>query len=246
MRLSWMAHILRSEGLKVIEMNGWRGRETRPGYDPKVIVCHDTVTPITMSNRRVSELLRDGRPDLNGPLSQLGLQRDGIYVCVADGRCNHNGFGAYGNDSIGIEAYNNGVDEPWTKPQMNAYIRGVAAICRKMRWNATKVLAHKETDPKRKIDPNFDMHKFRLNVKAQLAEGKNNMASTPFTQHLCRDTRNGKLYRVSADAVTKIWINAEAYAFDRLVLPDNLEDEIVCDGVNGWAWLDSIDTVLAP
>lgn len=162
-RLLWLPSVLRSAGLTVIEMGGWesRGKST---IEPKGVVCHHTATGTSWSNLRVAELLRDGRPDLPGPLSQLGLQRNGAFVVVASGRANHNGYGLWGNDSIGIEAYNDGRGEPWNKIQMAAYAKGCAAICKHYGWNATKVLGHKETDPDRKIDPTFDMRDFRTDV----------------------------------------------------------------------------------
>jgi len=62
-------------------------------------------------------LLTSGRPDLSGPLSQLGLGRDGTFFVIAAGRANHAGAGDWqgnttGNSSfIGIEAENTGHHE---------------------------------------------------------------------------------------------------------------------------------------
>ncbi len=38
-------------------------------------------------------VIRDGRPGLKGPLSQLGLGRDGAYYVIAAGRAQHAGRG---------------------------------------------------------------------------------------------------------------------------------------------------------
>jgi len=70
----------------------------------------------------MERILRDGRRDLPGPLAQLGLRRDGTFVTVAGGRANHNGYGRWGNNSIGVEAYNDGVGEPWPTAQNLALI----------------------------------------------------------------------------------------------------------------------------
>jgi hypothetical protein len=168
MRLTWLADTLRAAGLKVHELDGWRTRGTTR-IDPAGIVCHHTATPATASDATVAKILRDGRPDLKGPLSQLGLQRDGVWVIVAAGRANHNGYGEWGNDSIGVEAYNDGVGEPWPKVQTDSYAKGCAALCRHLGLPVEKVKGHKETDPGRKIDPTFDMPTFR-NTVARLLE----------------------------------------------------------------------------
>ena len=165
--LTWLPKVLRSAGLNVVELPGWAGR----GEDrirPQGVVIHHTATGPNVSDAAVENLLVKGRSDLKGPLSQLGLRRDGTWVVVAAGRCNHNGYGLWGNDSIGVEAYNDGVGEPWPKAQVKAYEVGVAALCRYYAWGTERVKGHKETDPGRKIDPTFDMHQFRVNVAAAI------------------------------------------------------------------------------
>lgn len=163
--LSWLPTVLRSAGLDVYEMPGWETRRTRAGYTPQGVVPHHTATSTAWLDGHVAALLRDGRRDLAGPLSQLGLERDGTFVVIAAGRANHNGYGLWGNDSIGIEAYNDGVGEEWPDVQYDAYVRGVAAICAHMGWGPDQVKAHRETDPGRKIDPTgIDMDQFRAAV----------------------------------------------------------------------------------
>lgn len=163
MALTWLPDVLSAEGLVVRVLDGWAARGRSGGINPQGVVVHHTVTSVAASDETVARLLRDGRSDLPGPLAQLGLQRDGTFVVVAAGRANHNGYGLWGNDSIGIEAYNNGVDEPWPTVQMEAWVKGCAAICRYMGWDETHVKAHRETDPKRKIDPHsIDMNEFRF------------------------------------------------------------------------------------
>lgn len=165
-RVSWLPTVLRSAGIEVVELAGWRGR----GIDrlnPQGIVCHHTATGPSSADANVAGLLRDGRPDLAGPLCQLGLDRRGRVWMIADGRGNHNGFGTWGNDAIGIEAFNTGTGERWAPAQLEAYQQMCAAICRHLGWPATRVMAHRETDPKRKIDPTgIDMHAFRVRVSA--------------------------------------------------------------------------------
>lgn len=168
--LTWLADVLRGAGLPVVELDGWRTRSRSGGIDPRGIVWHHTATPSGAQDSTVDRILRDGRSDLPGPLSQLGLRRDGTFVVVAAGRCNHN-IGTWGNDSIGIEAYNDGVGEPWPTVQVDAYIQGTAAICRHLGWGADRVKAHRETDPTRKVDPKgIDMTAARGRIASLLTQ----------------------------------------------------------------------------
>jgi hypothetical protein len=171
MRLSWLSDVLRAEGLKVDESQGWQGR----GKDldrVEGVVLHHTATGPDVPDGRVDTLLIVGRPDLNGPLCQLGLRRDGSFCVVADGKGNHNGFGRWGNQSIGIEAYNDGVGEPWSREQLDAYQRGTAAILRHLGLDVSRAQGHREQDPKRKIDPaGIDLPAFRANVEKHLTAG---------------------------------------------------------------------------
>jgi hypothetical protein len=118
----------------------------------------------------------DGRSDLPGPLSHLGLGRDGTFYVIAAGRCNHAGAGSWqglaaGNANfIGIEAENTGLadDTPWPSVQLEAYRRGVAAILTHVGRPALFCVGHKEYAlPKgRKDDPDFEMEAFRRDVAA--------------------------------------------------------------------------------
>lgn len=171
MKAEWLADVLRSAGLTVHEVPGWRarGKELRTIHG---VVAHHTATSARWNDSAVVDLLVKGRPDVPGPLSQLGLRRDGSYDLIAAGRSNHNGYGQWGNDSIGIEAYNDGIGEPWPAVQIDAYERGVAAILRHLGLSADKVLGHRETDPKRKIDPaGIDMPSFRSRVATLIDRG---------------------------------------------------------------------------
>jgi N-acetyl-anhydromuramyl-L-alanine amidase AmpD len=123
------------------------------------------------------DLLVRGRSDLPGPLSQLGLGRDGTYYVIASGRANHagrgewNGITAGNTNLIGIEAENSGRrDDPWPAVQLDAYHRGVAAILREVGRTAASCCGHREyaRPSGRKTDPNFEMDEFRQRVAAIL------------------------------------------------------------------------------
>jgi peptidoglycan hydrolase-like protein with peptidoglycan-binding domain len=127
-----------------------------------------------------------GRPDLPGPLSQLGLGRDGTFYVIAAGKCSHAGPGVWqgiktGNTSfIGIEAENTGAsnDFPWPAVQLDAYQRGVAAILKRIGKNAQFCAGHREyaLPLGRKPDPTFDMDAFR-SVVTSILDG----TASPFT-----------------------------------------------------------------
>lgn len=170
--LSWLAEVLEAEGLKVAEVPGWKSRGLGEMGQVLGILCHHTAGPKS-GNMPSLGLIRDGRPDLRGPLSQLGLGRDGTFYVIAAGRANHAGPGIWQGASqgnlnfIGIEAENQGVPgDPWPAIQVDAYQRGVAAILRHLGLDESRCAGHKEYAlPKgRKVDPSFDMAAFRVAV----------------------------------------------------------------------------------
>jgi peptidoglycan hydrolase-like protein with peptidoglycan-binding domain len=178
MSLTWLADALRNAGLKVAEVDGWKDRGRGDVGEILGVVCHDTAGPIT-GNMPSLHTLINGRPDLAGPLSQLGLGRDGTFYVIAAGRCNHAGAGTWEGSSkgntnfIGIEAENTGGanDFPWPDVQMDAYARGVAAILKHIGKGADACAGHKEyaTPHGRKQDPSFDMDLFRKSITAILS-----------------------------------------------------------------------------
>lgn len=160
----WIPDAFRAAGLDVYEMPDWESCYTRWDFNPQGVVCHHTATGPNWLDGHVALLLKRGRLDLRGPLSQLGLERDGTFVCVGSRRCNHNGYDPdWGNDAYGIEAYNDGKGEPWPKVQMDAYKLGVSIICKHHKWGTNRVKGHKETTPG-KVDPTFNMSNFRNDV----------------------------------------------------------------------------------
>lgn len=206
MRVSWLADVLHDAGLPICPLDGWRGRG-RDLIDVKGVVAHHTATRPSTADHRVAELLRDGRPDLAGPLAQLGLDRQGRWWLIADGKCNHN-IGEWGNQSIGVEAFNDGRGEPWPTAQLDSWVVGTAAILRHLGYSEGHVLAHRETDPSRKTDPaGVDMNLFRRNVADLLRPpaGKDDMRypETGYDVVTVAATGKGfKLIPVPFDAVT--------------------------------------------
>lgn len=179
--LIWLPQVLRDAGLKVALVDGWETRGHGDMGNVVGVICHHTAGPKNGNMPSLKTLIK-GRSDLAGPLSQLGLGRDGTYYVVAAGRCWHAGPGKWkgitsGNSRfIGIEAENTGLsnDKPWPEVQMDAYRRGVAAILKHIGQGVEFCAGHKEWR-KPKIDPTFDMDTFRADVAAIL----NGTAPTP-------------------------------------------------------------------
>ena len=168
MRLTWLPDVLRASGVKVVTLPGWKGRGKELSK-VEGIVWHHTAQSRKATNTAVENLLTIGRAYLPGPLCQLGLRKDGTWVVVADGRANHNGYGTWGNNSIGIEAYNDGVGEPWPTIQRDSWVWGTAAILKHLGLPSSHMMGHRETNPRRKIDPaGIDLNAERKRIQAIL------------------------------------------------------------------------------
>jgi len=163
--LTDLADVCRRSGYPVIEVDGWQNRARGSGgYDsgrPNHVMAHHTASGASM----------DGWGDVNymtfnhqdAPLCNLYLSRDGtIYVC-AGGATNTNGSGhdpcgitsddSMNSSAIGIEAGNNGVGEQWPDAQQDSYVLMCKALCDGYGISYTRIHAHFEWAPSRKIDP---------------------------------------------------------------------------------------------
>ena len=171
-----LADILRNAGLNVVEVSGWKTRGHGQMNSIKSILVHHTAGPATGDFPSLA-VVRDGRSDLPGPLSQLGLGRTGTWYVIAAGLSYHAGKttddSLYSNaNSIGIEAEGTGVPSSntghayWPEIQYQSYVRGVKALRTAFGLSAARVLGHKEAASPigRKIDPNFSMTEFRAAI----------------------------------------------------------------------------------
>lgn len=190
MRLLWLVDVLRAAGLPVYEVAGWRDRGGST-FEPRGIVCHATAGSATSTDAGEIHVLLTGSNSAPPPIAQLYLSRTGAWHVVASGRCNHALTGqpgtplaGVGNSGlIGVEAQNDNRGQPWPAAQVASYRRGVAAICAKMGWPVTRVVAHREHQPSGKTDPHgIDMRAFRAAV-ADLMNGDNmtNWEDTPLS-----------------------------------------------------------------
>ena len=175
--LVWLEPVLLGAGLKVAPTPGWKSRGRGDMGVIKGVICHHTAGP-KQGNMPSLGIVTNGRPDLPGPLAQLGLGRDGAFYLISAGRANHAGRGTWaevssGNTNfIGIEAENTGLpDDVWPQAQVEAYARGVAAILRYAGLTHDSCCGHREYAlPKgRKSDPSFDMDAFRGQIAGHLA-----------------------------------------------------------------------------
>ena len=183
--LTWLPQVLIDAGLKVARVDGWENRGNGDIGNVEGVICHHTAGP-RVGNMPSLHIVTHGRPDLPGPLSQLGLGRDGTFYVIAAGRCSHAGPGEWqgiktGNSNfIGIEAENTGNSNDFPCPlvQLDAYQRGVAAILKRIGKTAQFCAGHREYARPlgRKPDPTFDMDAFR-SVVTSIIDG----TAPPFT-----------------------------------------------------------------
>lgn len=175
MLLTNLAEVARRTGFPVEEVPGWKSRGHGQMRDVRGIVCHHTGTAASAAGDYPSlRIVRDGRSDLPGPLSHLGLGRNGTIYVIAAGKCSHAGGsrsapvvpGWENGSTIGIEAEHPGGSAPWPKAQMQAY----RALCRELALayglSFDRVRGHKEIALPlgRKPDPNFDMSDLRASL----------------------------------------------------------------------------------
>ena len=166
--LTQLATVARRTGYPVVEVAGWKTRGHGPQPAVRGIVAHHT------AGRNDMHVVRDGRPGLDGPLSQFWLRHDGTIFVVAAGKCWHNAPSTSVNhtnsNAIGIEAENNGT-EAWPTIQLDAYRRLCAELCREFGLTPSRVKGHKEVQPGKPDPHHVDMGRFRADVAQLLDDG---------------------------------------------------------------------------
>lgn len=251
--LTWLPEVLGGAGLKVAEQPGWRERGRGDVGRIVGVICHHTGTPLP-GNMPTLDVITKGRSDLNGPLAQLGLGRDGTYYIVAAGKANHAGPGSWrdvtsGNTSfIGIEAEHSGRSaDPWPEVQMDAYCRGVAAILKHVGAPPIMCCGHKEYAPDRKPDPTFDMVKFRAKLAQVMGGGMPPLLIPPHDDRDRPTLRRGERGDLVKQIQTKINVQPVDGIFgahtEAAVRKLQREKDLVPDGIVGprtWLALDEI------
>jgi hypothetical protein len=205
----WLEDVLRPVlGSKLKALPDWQQYghgDFGPGPIWGVMVHH------TGNARADAMSIRNGRPDLEGPLSNLHIAQDGTVTVVAAGVCWHAGAGSYpgiptngGNQVlIGIEcAWPRDTSitpatqtrERWPDAEIISMRDTCAAILNKLGFAQDRVIAHKEYAgaAQGKWDPgNLDMAWFRREVKkAQRGDFKQ---AEPKVKQLPRDLTDREL-----------------------------------------------------
>jgi N-acetylmuramoyl-L-alanine amidase len=142
-------------GDKLKTLDGWEDRRHGDFGDIWGVMWHHTG-----NSNATAESIRDGRPDLEGPVSNLHIAPDGTVTIVAVGVCWHAGKGDYpglpsdnaNNRLIGIEcawptvrpdgSYDEG--ERWPDAQIISMRDVGAALTNKLGYAAERNIGHKE------------------------------------------------------------------------------------------------------
>lgn len=185
MAITWLADVLRAASVTVVEHSGWKTRTVDGTWSPRFGIVHATAAPDSQADDTQIRIVRDGRSDLDGPIANACVDRAGRWHVLAAGRCNttiagtSGPYAGQGNTyALGVEACNDNRGGAWPDVQYRAYVRGWAAIARKLGWSPAQLRGHKEHTPGHKTDPTFDMAGFRANVARVLA-GEDDDDMTP-------------------------------------------------------------------
>jgi len=203
--LTNLSDVLHDAGLFVVELDGWQYRSrSSGGYDtgrPDTVMVHHTASPPSASGENDAWYCAEG--DEDAPLSNLCLDRDGVWWVLAAGATNTNGKGgplggvpqdSMNTHAIGIEA-NGGYGYEWPAVQTDSYLRGVRVL--QQVYGCTNVFAHFEWAPDRKVDPagpspwspdnsSWDMDRFRADVHGLPDEGDDMPLSDEDVQRIAK------------------------------------------------------------
>lgn len=174
----WLEDVLRPAlGSRLKTLPGWKGSGHGDFADIRGVMVHHTG-----NSRESAESIRNGRPDLPGPLSNLHIAPNGDVTIVAVGVCWHAGRGSYpwlptdnaNQHMIGIECawptVTNGrydTNERWPDAQIVAMRDTCAALLVRLEHPPWRCIGHKEWAgaSQGKWDPgNLDMNWFRGEV----------------------------------------------------------------------------------
>lgn len=171
-RAVWLADVLRSAGLKVVEHNGWLGRGAA-FPDLRAVVWHHDASPAGDSPGVPAYMLRQMAQ--GKAAAQLWVDRRGTWHILAAGVAFHAGkvrTGMPGNyQSLGVET-DHTIGEAWPAAQLSSLRKGTAAILARLGKDATGLHMHKSIcdPPGRKTDPDgLELHSERGRVAVLMA-----------------------------------------------------------------------------
>jgi N-acetylmuramoyl-L-alanine amidase-like protein len=209
-----LAAVLRSAGCVVEESAGWTTHNHGQLTAVQTIVIHHTAGPAT-GDYPSYNTVKNGRPDLAGPLANLGVGRSGKVYVFSSGLTYHAGTvrsNSYDNaHSIGIEVESVGTGTPWPSVQVQGAARATAALCRKFGLPVSRVLGHKEVcyPVGRKVDPvgiPGDMAAFRALVQQYLSNPNQKVDEVSWSETL----KDGNWSMVASHALANIQQNVQS------------------------------------
>ncbi|MET0786848.1 MAG: N-acetylmuramoyl-L-alanine amidase [Paenisporosarcina sp.] len=182
-------------GSRSTEGDGWKRRSRGSGgYDvsskPNHVIVHHTAG--NSEGWQLANYLCFDHSDK--PCANISLMSNGDVYVQAGGASNHAGAGydpcspdvtpedSMNSHSIGIEASNLGTGETWPEIQLNVYVALVGELCLAYAIPVSRVHAHREWAPDRKIDPagppryatgskSWNMTQFRDDVQEYINTG---------------------------------------------------------------------------
>lgn len=186
--------ILRSWGVHVHEVDGWRQRGRAPMGTVLGMMAHHDASNKNAKDANALNVIIYGRAGLPGPLATYAVGRDPddegpqqakVYI-VAAGKANHAGKGSYpgvnrgAHSMFGVEAFNNGVGEDWDNYDVYVKLFAAHSLAMLKRGRKSINIGHKEfaTPRGRKIDPNFSMERFRVDVFSLVYKSTNIVPTT--------------------------------------------------------------------
>jgi hypothetical protein len=175
----WLEEVLRPAlGDRLKTLPGWLNSGHGDFKDIRGVMVHHTGNSLESA-----QSIRNGRPDLDGPLANLHIAPDGTVTIVAVGVCWHAGEGSYqwlptnnaNPHMIGIECAWPTIrgdgsfdkNERWPDPQIISMRDTCSALALRLGVGADNVIGHKEYAgaAQGKWDPgNVDMNWFRGEV----------------------------------------------------------------------------------
>jgi len=176
----WLADVLRSAGVQVVEEGDWHNRGVSGSFNPIGVLWHHTAATSSASNPAPAlNICINGRSDLQGPLCHALVDYYGVFHLVSANRANHAGWcggsgpipvGDGNTMLIGWEIDYNGVSQQMTPAQYSASLKATAAVLRQLGRDASYARGHRETSVTGKIDPSFiDLNVMRNDVATLLS-----------------------------------------------------------------------------
>ncbi|MDO9380833.1 MAG: amidase [Nocardioidaceae bacterium] len=188
MAISWLADVLRSAGVQVVEEGAWLSRSAGSSFAPVGVLWHHTAAQSSASRPAPAlQICIDGRSDLSGPLCHALVDYNGVFHVISANRANHAGRSAGsgpipagdGNtlmvgweiDYAGDGSGQGGPVQQMTAAQYDASVAATAAVLTRLGRDASSARGHRETSTTGKIDPSFiDLDQMRADVAVAMGQ----------------------------------------------------------------------------